>query len=391
MSYTLDETDIDQSLKSKALLMNDKKICHSIVLRAEKISSISAMGKKYRYKHPSMTLEKRAIGSLKSGDIRVEILYAGICGTDVHLLQTDVNGFSMSSAPSDISLDGRIIGHEGVGKVIEVGLDVFNFKAGDVVGLQSIITCFNCDPCRRGQFNQCVNAKLIGMQTDGLFSEIADFPENIAYNLNQLNKNDDSLKAAACLEPAGVSWLACEQSAVSSGDKVLIFGGGPIGYFCAMFSKLLFGCSWVGLVEPSEFRRNHAKKWCDDVFDSVNEGLKSKNFDVVIEASGCLTNVAATLAQINPSGRVVLLARSGESLHLESIDHIITNAIKIMGVRGHLGGAFRRIIDLYVAGKIPIHEAVTEVVDSIDELYLKLQKPEEVGIKNCKILAKLSK
>ena len=373
--------------------MNKTKHCQSIVVRAEKITSAAVHDskKKYRYKHPSIMLETRNLEALKPGNIRVEILYAGICGTDVHLLQTDQDGFSMSSAPADISKDGRIIGHEGVGRVIEVGCDVLNFKAGDMVGLQSIITCFSCDPCRRGQFNQCTNAKLIGMQTDGLFSEIADFPENAAYNLNKLNINDDALKAAACLEPAGVSWLACDQSSLSSGDRVLIFGGGPIGYFCAMFSKLLFGSSWVGLVEPSEFRRNHAKKWCDEVFSSIDENLKLRNFDVVIEASGSLNNITSTLTQINPSGRVILLARSGDSLHIENIDHIITNAIKIMGVRGHLGGAFGRIIDLYVSGKIPLHEAVTETVDSINGLYLKLQRPEEVGSQNCKILAKLFK
>jgi threonine 3-dehydrogenase len=373
--------------------MNEKKYTQSIVARALKIvlDTNEAVPKKYRFKDLSISLEKRALAALKPGNLRVEILYAGICGTDVHLLQRDKDGISLSSAPADISQNGRVIGHEGVGRIIEIGNDVENFKVGDIVGLQSLITCFNCESCRRGQFNQCVNAELIGMQTDGLFSEIADFPEHTAYNLNELDQNDSALKAAACLEPAGVSWLACEQSSVSSGDKVLIFGGGPIGYFCAMFSKLLFGSAWVGLVEPSEFRRNHAKKWCDQVFPSVNEDLKLKKFDVIIEASGCLQNIAMTLGCMSPLGRIVLLARSGDSLHLDSIDHIITNAIKIMGVRGHLGGAFGRIIELYKAGKIPLHEAVTEEVSSLDALYLKLQKPDEIGSHNCKILAKISK
>jgi threonine dehydrogenase-like Zn-dependent dehydrogenase len=375
--------------------MNAGKSSRSIVVRAEKklITSQDDTEKRYRYRNPSISIEQRNLGPLKTRDIRVELLYAGICGTDSHLLQTDKDSLSLSSAPIDIPLNGRIIGHEGVGKVVGVGSDVSGFKVGDTVGLQSIMTCFNCEPCRRGQFNQCVNAKLIGMQIDGLFSEYADFPESAAYNLNKLYalyRNEDALKAAACLEPAGVSWLACDQTSISSGDKVLIFGGGPIGYFCAMFSKLLFGCSWVGLVEPLEFRRNHAKKWCDEVFDSVDGNLKSRNFDIVIEASGYLKNIAAVMTHINPLGRVALLGRSGESLHLENIDHIITNAIKIIGVRGHLGGAFGRIIDLYIAGKIPLHEAVTEVISSIDELHLKLLNPDGVSMHNCKILAKIS-
>lgn len=364
----------------------------SIVARGEKMSNDSHLAheKKYRYKNLGIILEERLLGPMKPIDIRIEVLYAGICGTDIHLLQSDQNGISLSSAPSDIPKEGRVIGHEGVGRVIGIGTDVLNFAVGDIVGLQSIITCFNCAPCRRGQFNQCSKAKLIGMESDGLFSEIADLPESVAYNLNKFYKNENSLMAAACLEPAAVSLLACEQSAISSGDRVLIFGGGPIGYFCAMFSKLLFGCSWVGLVEPSEFRRQHANKWCDEVFAKVDGKLESRNFDVAIEASGHLENISSTLTQINPAGRIVLLARSGESLYIKSIDHIITNAIKITGLRGHLGGAFGRIIDLYIADKIPLHEAVTEVVDSIDDLYLKLQKPEEIANFNCKILAKIS-
>ena len=373
--------------------MNVGESSRSIVVRAEKILIANQDGteKRYQYKNPSVFIEQRNLDPLKTKDIRVEILYAGICGTDTHLLQTDNLGFSLSSAPVDIPLNGRVIGHEGTGKVVKVGAEVTSLKVGDIVGLQSIMTCFNCEPCRRGQFNQCANAKLIGMQIDGLFSEFADFPESAAYNLNKLHKNEDGLKAAACLEPAGVSWLACDQTSISSGDKILIFGGGPIGYFCAMFSKLLFGCSWVGLVEPLEFRRNHAKKWCDEVFDSVDGNLKSRNFDVVIEASGCLKNIAAVMTRINPLGRIALLARSGDHLHFDNIDHIITNAIKIIGVRGHLGGAIGRIIDLYIAGKIPLHEAVTEVVSSIDELYLKLSNAKDICVHNCKILAKLSK
>lgn len=370
-----------------------KEYFKSILARGEKISidTFESPEKKYRYKNLRISLEEKKLTPIKPGDIRIQILYAGICGTDVCLLKTDQNGVSLSSAPSDIPKEGRIIGHEGVGRILSVGKDVLNFTVGDIVGLQSIITCFTCDSCRRGQFNQCTNARLIGLQSDGLFSEIADFPEDAAYDLNKLHKDEDSLKAAACLEPAGVSWLACEKAAMTSGDRVLIFGGGPIGYFCAMFSKLLFGCSWVGLVEPSNFRRQHAKKWCDEAFSSVDELTQFINPDIIIEASGHLENISSTIKQLNPSGRVILLARSGESLRLDNIDHIITNGIKIIGVRGHLGGALRRIIDLYIAGKIPIHEAVTEVVQSIDSLYLKLQKPEDIEISNCKILAKISR
>ena len=84
------------------------------------------------------------------------------------------------------------------------------FKPGDIVALESIITCQSCEPCRRGQFNQCLDARLIGLESDGLFSTVADVPESVAHNVTAIAQDDRSLRTLACLEPAqGLhGWLA---------------------------------------------------------------------------------------------------------------------------------------------------------------------------------------
>lgn len=362
------------------------KRCHNIteclVIHADEVK----YGSKIRYKHPKLSIERRTLSSLPSGFIRVQMIFTGVCGTDTHLVKKDRAGFVSTSAPLQIPEDGRIFGHEGVGRIVEVGSGVTHFFIGDIVALESIITCGFCNACRLGHFNQCLNAKLIGMQTDGLFSEVVDIPESVAYKVNEMAVNEYGLEAAACLEPASVAWLACHNLKISAGDRVLIFGGGPIGYFCAMLAKLVFGASWIGLVEPIKYRRAHVSAWCDEVFDTESLGWLEKKYDVIIEASGFLANIRETIRTIKANGRVALLARSGEPLVVDDIDHIITNAISIIGVRGHLGGVFGRLIELFQYKQLPLHKVVTDKLSSLQSLKESLIEQTNLTQENCKVL-----
>jgi threonine dehydrogenase-like Zn-dependent dehydrogenase len=366
--------------------MDKDRIVKSLVINAEENIEASRV----RYKNPQLTIKHRALKDLPADCIRVEMIYTGVCGTDIHLVQKDPLGFIMTSAPLSIPEEGRVFGHEGVGRIVELGSNVTQFVLGDIVALESIVTCGICEPCRRGHFNQCLNAKLMGMQSDGLFTNIADIPQSLAHNVNAISHNDAGLRASACLEPAGVAWLACENVKLSGGDRVLIFGGGPIGYFCAMLAKLVFGASWIGLVDPVQFRRNFATQWCDEVFDINSPELLKNKYDVVIEASGFLENIQQILSRIKANGRVALLARSGQPLKLDSVDHIITNSISLMGVRGHLCGAFGRLIELYQLGKLPLHNVVTNILGDLEVLKENLSNQDELINKNCKVLVKLN-
>jgi threonine dehydrogenase-like Zn-dependent dehydrogenase len=84
------------------------------------------------------------------------------------------------------------------------------------------------------------------------------------------------------------------------------------------------------------------------------------------------------------------LARSGDSLMLNNVDHMITNAISVIGSRGHLGGAFPAILSLYKNGRLPLEEIVTEVVRGPEALCDLLRSPEKIIHENCKILVKFS-
>jgi threonine dehydrogenase-like Zn-dependent dehydrogenase len=359
-----------------------------LVLHAEEAPNDEK--KTTKYKNPKLGKEERVLQPLDLNSLRVEIIYAGICGTDIHVVKKNHDGFISTSAPVNIPENGRIIGHEGVGRILEVGSNVTNFQPGDIIALESLITCKGCEPCQRGYFNQCLNAQLIGMQFNGIFANIADLPSSVAYNVNEICVSEDGLKASACLEPAGVAWLACHDANLDYRDHIIIFGGGPIGFFCAMIARVCFNVSHITLVEPENVRRKHASKWCDNVFDLGDKAIYQKQYDVVIEASGFTDNIQDIMHQIKAKGRIILLARSGKPFSLENIDHIITNAIKIIGVRGHVGGVFKRLIDMYQSGNLPLHEAVTGVIHSMDELVFYLNNSDNLISNHCKVLAKLN-
>ena len=356
----------------------------------EPMAGVVNPGPHQTYRNPRVGVETRELGELHPDEIRVRMMYAGLCGTDVHVAEANPQtGYIKCSAPVRIGEKGRILGHEGVGQVLAVGSHVRHVRVGEVVTFESIIVCHYCDVCRRGQFNQCRRARLLGLEKDGLFGAVVDLPSMLTHDVGAMADSDAGLRAAACVEPAGVAYVACENTRVAGGDVVVVFGAGPIGALAAMLSKVVFGAARVYVVEPIAFRREFVKRWCDRAYD-LQEFFDDppKAIDVLIEASGVMENVTRTFRRLNANGRVALLARSGQPLSLDAIDYMITNAISLIGSRGHLCGAFAKIISLYPSGRIPLDEVVTSVIEGPEELCQLLGTPRKIFDENCKVLVK---
>jgi 2-desacetyl-2-hydroxyethyl bacteriochlorophyllide A dehydrogenase len=341
------------------------------------------------YRNPQLDIRSRQLGPISPGHIRVQMIYAGICGTDIHLVNPDpLTGYVQSSAPAYLPDEGRLIGHEGVGQILEVASDVDGLAAGQFVAFESILSCHFCEACRSGKFNQCLNSKLIGMEVNGLFGTVVDVPARLAFDISRFGDSDRSLQAAACLEPAGVAYLACVNAAVAASDRVAILGAGPIGLLTAMLCRLVFGASFVCVVEPSEFRKNLARKWADESLTPEQFRNGHGAFDVLIDTSGDLDLVAGSIPRLRHNGRVCLLARSGRALVVDSVDYIISNNISIVGSRGHLGGIYERLAALYENGRLPINEIVTKEISGLRALVEHLQAPDWVTQDNCKVLCR---
>jgi (R,R)-butanediol dehydrogenase/meso-butanediol dehydrogenase/diacetyl reductase len=365
-----------------------------LVVRADRepMAGVDCPGPHELFRWPRLTMERRSLGSVPAGHLRVDVHLVGICGTDLDTVRCDpATGYILGSAPLEIGPEGRILGHEGVGRVREVGSGVSGIRRGDWVALESLQACHRCEACRKGHFNQCVSAVLVGMQRDGLFAEVVDLPAQLAHDVSDLAVSESGRRAAACIEPAACSFVALSLARVRPGEDVVIFGAGPIGLFAAMLSRLAFGAASVQIVEPLPFRREFARRWADGVYD-VEEFFEEparRPVGMLIETSGQLENVDRAFLRLGPNGRIALLARRGAPLTLRCVDHLIANNLSIIGSRGHLGGAVGDILRLYRDGRLPLHDAVTGVVHGLEGLKSALADPAALPGKHCKLLARM--
>ena len=364
-----------------------------LTVRADRqpMAGVDNPGPHQIYRNPRVSVETRDLGELHPDEMRVEMIYAGVCGTDVHLVTTDPDtGYIRCSAPARSPEQGRVIGHEGVGRVLAVGSRVRHVRPGAHVTFESIIVCHYCDRCRSGHFNQCRRARLLGLEKDGLFGTVVDVPSMLSHDVSSLSDSDEGLRAAACVEPAGVAYVACQNTHVSGGDVVVVFGCGPIGLFAAMLSGSVFGAGEVHLVEPRPSRRKFAAARGLEV-RSVQDFFKAppRQIDVVIEASGDINNINRAFRRLNANAHVALLGRSGLPLQIDAVDHMITNQITIVGSRGHLGGAFSSILSLYRNGRLDLCGPISSVIGGLDELASALREAEDDVVADCKVLLRL--
>lgn len=365
----------------------------AVVLYAERqpLVGVSAPGPHQLYRWPRLEIEPRPLGPLLPGDLRVRMSLVGICGTDLHVAHAHPStGYVLGSVPFDVGPSGRVLGHEGVGCIVDVGAGVTSFARGDFVTFESLLSCQTCTACRRGQFNHCFNGRLIGGQVDGLFRDLVDLPARLAHRVTDLAQSPQGLQAAACAEPAACAYVAASRAAVRPGHRVVVFGAGPIGIFAAMICREAF-CARVEVVEPQSLRRELVRPWCERAYD-VEEFFASDAgdpIDVVIEASGAASNLERVIDRLGPCASVALLARTGQPLHVAQTDHLITRGIGIFGSRGHLGGAFEDVLRLYRAGRLPLHAAVTGVVDGLEGVRQALRSEGTFEQRHAKLLARL--
>lgn len=211
-------------------------------------------------------LEERPYPKLKKNNLIVKVTCCAICGTDLKLATIGNPRFHPP----------RIIGHEMVGKIFEIGSDLSGFSIGDRITLATTISCGNCYYCKLGLGNICPNARPISCDFDGAFAEYLLVPHQAIIRGNVIKVPDSvSDEAAALSEPLSCAINAQEIAGVKPGDNVVIIGGGPLGALHAGLAKAL-GASEVIIVQRSEPRLTYLKRLKDViVVDSENEDVSS--------------------------------------------------------------------------------------------------------------------
>jgi alcohol dehydrogenase len=254
-------------------------------------------------------------------DAIVRVDATTICGTDLHILKGDV--------PAMVA--GRIIGHEAVGTVEEVGATVRNIAVGDRVLVSCVTACGACRFCRETRYGQCTGGGgwILGNEIDGTQAEYVRVPfaDNSTYPI-PAGVSDEALLMLADILPTGYE-VGVLNGKVRPGDVVAVVGAGPIG-LSAISGARLFSPSMVIAIDMTSSRLEAAKQFGADVvinnseqdpIAAVLELTGGLGVDVAIEAVGvpATFELAADLAR--PVGRIANIGVHGKpvTLHLERL------------------------------------------------------------------------
>jgi alcohol dehydrogenase len=254
-------------------------------------------------------------------DAIVRVDAVTICGTDLHILKGDVPAVT----------DGRILGHEAVGTVEEVGAGVKNVAVGDKVLVSCVTSCGACRFCREGRYGQCLGGGgwILGHLIDGTQAEYVRVPfaDTSTYKA-PAGVPDEELLMLADIIPTGYE-VGVLNGKVSPGDVVAVVGAGPIGLATILGAKL-FSPAHIVAIDKVDARLEAAKMFGADVVVNndredplevvrgLTEGLGA---DVAVEAVGVPATFELSTELIRPGGHVANVGVHGEpaTLHLEEL------------------------------------------------------------------------
>ncbi|WP_235906243.1 zinc-dependent alcohol dehydrogenase family protein [Ginsengibacter hankyongi] len=256
----------------------------------------------------------------KPTDAVVKILKTTICGTDLHIMKGDVPEVT----------DGRIIGHEGVGIIEEVGTGVSNFKKGDHVLISCITSCGKCEYCKKGMYSHCEDGGwILGHLIDGTQAEYVRIPhaDNSLYPI-PAGSDEEALVMLSDILPTGFE-CGVLNGQVQPGDTIAIVGSGPIG-LAALLTAQFYSPAEIIMVDMDDNRLEVAKTFGAtqtinsrnvDVIEKIKSLTNGKGVDTAIEAVGTPDTFELCAEIIAPGGRVANIGVHGKSatLHLETL------------------------------------------------------------------------
>jgi threonine 3-dehydrogenase len=278
---------------------------------------------------PGLRLETVPDPSIGINDVLIRVHKTGICGTDLHIEAWD--GWAAEEIKPPL-----IVGHEFVGHVAEVGANVSDFQAGDLVSGEGHVVCGRCRHCLAGQRHLCANTVGLGVGRDGAFAEYVALPmTNIWHHWPGIDE-----EVAAIFDPFGNAVHAALSFPIL-GEDVLVSGAGPIGLMATAVVRHS-GARYVVVSEPNAFRRELASRLGATVVVDPRErdlaavqaelGMK-EGFDVALEMSGNATALRTAISNMAHGGDVAILGLPTADISLD-VNHIIFNQLTLRGIYG---------------------------------------------------------
>ena len=253
-------------------------------------------------------------------DVIVKVDTTTICGTDLHILKGDVPAVT----------EGRILGHEAVGTVVETGAAVSSLKEGDRVLVPAITSCGRCGPCKAGMAAHCDAVGgigwIFGHLIDGVQADFARVPyAETSVHVVPEGVSDEQVLFLADILPTGYE-IGVQNGRVGPGDTIAVVGAGPVG-LAAMMTAQIAGAGRIIAVDREASRLRHAES-----FGATHTVLAGENaeaeileltggVDVAMEAVGIPETFDLCTRIVRPGGTVANIGVHGAptTLHLEDL------------------------------------------------------------------------
>ncbi|MCB0907539.1 MAG: L-threonine 3-dehydrogenase [Nocardioidaceae bacterium] len=262
-------------------------------------------------------------------DVKIRVLRAGLCGTDLHLFEWDDWAAATVKAP-------MTIGHEFYGEVAEVGEDVTTIRVGQRVSGEGHIVCGMCRNCRAGRRHLCINTVGLGVNRDGAFADYVVIPASNVW----VHPDDMDPELGALFDPFGNATHTALSFPIA-GEDVVITGAGPIGVMATAITRHV-GARFVVVTDISDVRLELARAAGADLAINATTttlgqamaelGMK-EGFDIGLEMSGAPSAVTDMLATMNHGGRVAMLGLPHDDYHIDW-GRVITHMLTIKGIYG---------------------------------------------------------
>jgi alcohol dehydrogenase len=274
------------------------------------------------YKGPSQRVweDRPKPAIVEATDAIVRITMTTICGTDLHILKGDLPTVST----------GRILGHEGVGVIEELGTSVLDFHIGDKVLISCITSCGRCSFCRKAMYSHCrTGGWILGNQIDGTQAEYARIPyaDTSLYALPS-EIDDESATMLSDILPTGLE-CGVLKGQLSPGDLVAIVGAGPVG-LAALLTAQLYSPAEIIMIDIDDNRLEVASSLGATKIVNSSDGkavekimalTNEAGVDVAIEAVGIPLTFDICQSIIAPGGRIANVGVHGKPVefHIERL------------------------------------------------------------------------
>jgi threonine 3-dehydrogenase len=282
-----------------------------------------------RHAEPGLWLEEVPEPRIGLNDVLIRVDRTGICGTDLHIYKWDA--WAQKTIPVPM-----VVGHEFVGEIVEVGGNVVDFHAGDLVSGEGHVVCGRCRNCLAGRRHLCKDTKGIGVNRPGAFAQYLALPmTNVWHHAPGID-----LDVASIFDPFGNA-VHTALSFNVLGEDVLITGAGPIGLMATAVVKHA-GARYVIVTDVNPYRLELARRMgATRAVDVRSERLEdvqkelgmAEGFDVGLEMSGNPDAFRAMLANMAHGGKIAMLGIPTEEMAIDW-NTVVFNMLTIKGIYG---------------------------------------------------------